>query len=192
VFKSLNIIFHSDVLLAQGAAPTLKATECGQFVETLLFVFEYAKENFQESAEVRRLCSEIIVFIGSLCFENQHFQELARTSGLLQAVCNHPLEYLMEPALRNVIIPTYCCLIHANPPNFARTFAENSAQPILQFIQKEMTLSSERRGEEISLGKNIPSRTLSRKTSVSSLNSTYSKAESFSTQTSNSLTLTDS
>lgn len=117
-----------------------------------------------------------------------------RTTGLLESLCNHPLEYLMEPALRNIIIPTYCCLIHDNPTNFKLTFAENSVQPILQFIEKEISYCNER-NSEISLGgKNVHSRTLSRKTSVSSINSSYSKAsmaESFSTQTSNTIGLTD-
>lgn len=44
------------------------------FLEAVRFVFEYAKDNFQESVEVRRLCSEIIIFIGSLAFENYQHQ----------------------------------------------------------------------------------------------------------------------
>lgn len=40
-------------------------------------------------------------------------------------------------------------------------------------------------------GKNVHCRTLSRKTSVSSINSTYSKAESYSTQTSNTIGMID-
>jgi hypothetical protein len=40
----------------------------------------------------------------------------------------------MQPALRNVLVPTVCCLIHQNPKNFALAFSENSAQPILNYI----------------------------------------------------------
>lgn len=44
IFKTLNIIFHVDVFLAQ------KVIEChALFMETLRFIFEYTKENFQES-----------------------------------------------------------------------------------------------------------------------------------------------
>ena len=46
----------------------------------------------------------------------------------------------MEPALRNVLVPAVCCLIHGNLRNFALAFAENSAQPILNYIEKEMAL----------------------------------------------------
>jgi hypothetical protein len=130
------------------------------------------------------------VFLGSLAFENYTYQEAIRKAGLLESLCNHPLEYLMESSLRNIIMPTYCCLIHDNSANFSCTFAENSAQPIVQFIEREIAYCNEQMSEISLGGKNVPSRTLSRKTSVSSINSSYSKAsmaESFSTQTSNTI-----
>lgn len=114
----------------------------------------------------------------------------------MESLCNHPLDYLMEPALRNIIMPTYCCLIYNNPANFSLAFAESSAQPAIQFIEREMAFISERKSEEgteVTL-RSMPSRTLSRKNSVSSINSSYSKtsmAESFSTQTSNTLRFPD-
>jgi hypothetical protein len=37
-------------------------------MDTVLFIFDYVKENFQENVEIKRLCSEIIVFIGNLAF----------------------------------------------------------------------------------------------------------------------------
>jgi hypothetical protein len=37
----------------------------------------------------------------------------------------------MEPALHNIIMPTYCCLIHNHPANFSLAFAESSAQTII-------------------------------------------------------------
>jgi hypothetical protein len=84
------------------------------------------------------LCSEIIIFIGHLAFENVENQEEVRISGLLESLCNHPLEYIMEPTLRNILIPTFCCLINDNKENFKQTFKENSVQPILQYIDKEI------------------------------------------------------
>lgn len=104
----------------------------------------------------------------------------------------------MEPALRNIIIPTYCCVIYDNHGNFKKTFAENSVQPIVKYIEKELHFLDLKKGEEdhinevgLSGGKNVHCSTLSRKTSVSSLNSTYSKAESYSTQTSNTVGIID-
>ena len=97
---------------------------------------------------MRRLCSEIIVFIGNLAFENNQQQEAIRASGLLESLCNHPIEYLMEPALRNIIIPTYCCVIFENSGNFKQTFAENSAQPIVKYIEKELHCLNEKKSEE--------------------------------------------
>lgn len=68
-------------------------------------------------------------------------------------------------------------------------------QPILQYIEREIGARTEREDlfTDLTLNskKNL-SHTLSRKTSVSSLNSTYSKAsvtESFSTQASTTLAL---
>lgn len=54
----------------------------------------------------------------------------------MESLSDLPLEYLMEPALRNIIMPTYCCLIYNNPANFSLAFAESSAQPIIQFIER--------------------------------------------------------
>lgn len=51
----------------------------------------------------------------------------------------------MEPPLRDILVPTVCTLIHNNPVNFKLAFAENSVQPILNYIQREITLLSDQR-----------------------------------------------
>lgn len=63
---------------------------------------------------MRNLCSELIVLLGHLAFENFDNQERIRLSGLLESLCNHPLEYIMEPVMRNILVPTFCCLIYDN------------------------------------------------------------------------------
>jgi hypothetical protein len=144
----------------------------------VLFILETAKLGFQESCDAKELCSQVMVLVGGLAFENASNQEALRAGGVLEAVCNHPLEYIMDPALRNVLLPTLCCLVHMNPKNFASAFAENSAQPLLNYLEKELALLGEGEGEEevVESGKHVHCRTLSRKTSVSSINSSYSKA----------------
>lgn len=40
---------------------------------------------------MKNLCSELIVLLGHLAFENFDNQERIRHSGLLESLCNHPL-----------------------------------------------------------------------------------------------------
>jgi hypothetical protein len=40
-------------------------------------------------------------------------QNLIRESGLLEAFCNHPLEYMMDP-LRHVFVPALCAVVFGN------------------------------------------------------------------------------
>lgn len=69
-----------------------KTLECTpNFLEVLLFLLETTKSNFQESIEMKNLCSELIVLLGHLAFENFDNQERIRHSGLLESLCNHPL-----------------------------------------------------------------------------------------------------
>lgn len=103
----------------------------------------------------------------------------------------------MEQSLKHVLMPAYCTLIYQNKSNFAVAFEENSPQPVLQYLLRESKALKERRVEEdpivVDTGTSKSVRPpLSRKTSVSSINSSYSKtsmAESLSTQASNHLAL---
>jgi hypothetical protein len=55
----------------------------------------------------------------------------------------------MEPTLRNIIVPTYCCVIFENANNFKKTFSENSVQPIVQYIEKEISYKKRLEEEHI-------------------------------------------
>ena len=82
-------------------------------MKALGFVFAYSKDNFKETLETRHLCSEIMVFLGNMTYENEGMQNLVRESGLLSAFCNHPLEYMMDP-LKHLFVPALCSIIHQN------------------------------------------------------------------------------
>jgi hypothetical protein len=53
----------------------------------------------------------------------------------------------MEP-LKNLFVPTLCCVIHQNIDNFKVAFSENSAHPILQYIEKEICNRNEKKNED--------------------------------------------
>jgi hypothetical protein len=124
-------------------------------------------------------------FLGSLSCENKQYQDLLREAGLLAALSNHPLEFFMEP-LKHSFVPALCALVHKNFNNLTEAFKENSVLTVANYIEKEMA----REGREEEPFLEVPQqqcRALSRKTSVSSMNSlksAYSKAESFSTHAS--------
>lgn len=177
LFKSLNVIFHANLCMAQ------KIIDCTPlFLQALLLVFVQVRDLFKVNHEHRQLCSQVMQFMGSLACENKHYQDLLRECGLLSALANHPIEFLMEP-LKHSFVPALCSLVHRNSGNLTEAFKENSVLTVVQYIEKEMI--KEGREEEPFL--EVPqqqNKVLSRKTSVSSMNSlksTYSKAESFST-----------
>ncbi len=96
----------------------------------------------------------------------------------------------MDSSLRHVLIPSLCCLLHNNPDNFSTAFEDYSAQNILQYLTKEITERKNRKMDD-EIFDHLPAKagqchTMSRKTSVSSLTSNYSKASisEYSAQTS--------
>lgn len=96
----------------------------------------------------------------------------------------------MDSSLRHILIPSLCCLLHDNPDNFATAFEDYSAQNILQYLTKEITDRKNRKLDDEFFdpfpAKTGQCHTMSRKTSVSSLTSNYSKASisEYSAQTS--------
>jgi len=50
--------------------------------------------------------------------------------------------------LKNLFVPTLCCVIHQNIDNFKVAFSENSAHPILQYIEKEICNRNEKKNED--------------------------------------------
>ena len=118
-------------------------------------------------------------------------QNVVRESGLLASLCDHPMDYHIDP-LKNIYLSALCTVVHNCQKNLKEAFCENSVTPVLKFVEKEISSSSEKKEEEpcneLGLPKTSQCKTLSRKTSVSSMNSTYSTyskasmAESFSTQ----------
>lgn len=69
IFKSLNIIFGFGAISAQLSLPPSPA-----FLKAVLFILETAKLGFQESSDAKELCSQVMVFIGGLAFENTNNQ----------------------------------------------------------------------------------------------------------------------
>ena len=59
----------------------------------------------------------------------------------------------MDGYLRDVHIPTFCCLIYDNKSNLSLFLKDNSPQPIIKALRKEMTAhpSLSRKGSTSSL-----------------------------------------
>jgi len=62
---------------------------------------------------MKKLCNEIIIFVGNMTYESYINQNLIREHGILNGLCNLPLEYMMDP-LKHIFIPTLCSVIHQN------------------------------------------------------------------------------
>lgn len=53
----------------------------------------------------------------------------------------------MEP-LKHIFVPSFCSLIYRNHQNFEEAFKENSVLTILKYIEKEISLSCEKKIED--------------------------------------------
>ena len=58
--------------------------------------------------------------------------------GLLEEIFNLPIQYIMDGYLRDVHIPTFCCLINDNKSNLNLFLKDNSPQPIIKALKKEL------------------------------------------------------
>ena len=101
----------------------------------------------------RALLNELILLLGYLGGSEGGFQKKLGESGLLEELFNLPVQYLMDGYLREVHIPTFCCLIHDNKANLSLFLKDNSPQPLIKALRKEINCHS----------------SLSRKASTSSL-----------------------
>lgn len=56
--------------------------------------------------------------------------------GLLEEIFNLPVQYIMDAYLRDVYIPTFCCLINDNKANLSLLLKDNSPQPLIKSLKK--------------------------------------------------------
>ena len=57
-------------------------------------------------------------------------------SAVLEEAFNLPIQYLMDASLREVYIPSYCCLIHDSKSNLNLFLRDNSPQPLLKALRR--------------------------------------------------------
>lgn len=62
--------------------------------------------------------------------------------GLLEELFNLPIHYIMDGYLRDVHIPTFCCLIHDNKTHLNLFLKDNSPQLIIKALKKEIACHS--------------------------------------------------
>ena len=56
--------------------------------------------------------------------------------GIAEEAFNLPVQYIMDSNLRDVYIPTFCCLILDNKINLNLFLKDNSPQPIFKMLKK--------------------------------------------------------
>ena len=128
----------------------------GSFVGSCCTMIRYCKRQMQEysdSAHPKSLLNEILIFLGYLSLEDTDVQRKLYESGLLEEVFNLPVQYIMDSYLRDVHIPTFCCLINDNKINLSLFLKDNSPQPIIKAIKKQLStrLAITRKGSTSSL-----------------------------------------
>lgn len=96
-------------------------------------------EEFNNSVHPKSLLNEIIILLGYLSFEDAGVQKKMYESGLLEEIFNLPVQYIMDGYLRDVHIPTFCCLIHENKTHLNLFLKDNSPQPIIKALKKEIS-----------------------------------------------------
>jgi hypothetical protein len=84
------------------------------------------------------LLNEIIILLAYLSLEDVFVQKKSYEIGLLDEIFNLPVQYIMDSYLREVYIPTFCCLINENKANLNLFLKDNSPQPIIKLLKKEM------------------------------------------------------
>lgn len=93
-------------------------------------------EEYSDSTHSKSLLNEIIIFLGYLSLEDTDVQRKLYELGVLEEVFNLPVQYIMDSYLRDVHIPTFCCLINDNKINLSLFLKDNSPQPIIKALKK--------------------------------------------------------
>ena len=84
------------------------------------------------------LFNEIIILLAYLALDDAFVQRKAYEIGLLEEIFNLPVQYIMDSYLREVYIPSFCCLINNNKTNLNLFLKDNSPQPIIKLLKKEL------------------------------------------------------
>ena len=113
----------------------------GPFINSCCTMIHYCKREMEDSNNClhpKSLLNELIVLLGYMSFEDLTVQKRLMESGLLEEIFNLPVQYIMDSNLREVHIPTFCCLIHDNKAHLNLFLKDNSPQPIIKAIKKEL------------------------------------------------------
>jgi hypothetical protein len=58
--------------------------------------------------------------------------------GISEVLFDLPIPYIMDAGLRDICIPTFCCLIHQSKTNLNVLLRDNSPHQIIKTLRKEM------------------------------------------------------
>ena len=81
----------------------------------------------------------MIILLGYLAQDDAEVQKKLYDCGLLEEHFNLPIHYIMDSYLKDIYIPTFCCLINENKPNLNLFLKDNSPQPLIKALKKEMS-----------------------------------------------------
>lgn len=112
------------------------------FISASCTMIRYCKremEEYNDNPHAKSLLNELIILLGYLSREDIVIQKKLYDSGLLEEIFNLPVHYIMDSYLREVYIPTFCCLINDNKSNLSLFLKDNSPQPLIKALKKEMS-----------------------------------------------------
>lgn len=64
----------------------------------------------------------MMILIGNCCLNNKSNQNLIRKTKLLEKLHNFNFSFLMDPILKDVLVPSLCCVIYDSKENIREAF----------------------------------------------------------------------
>jgi hypothetical protein len=76
------------------------------------------------------------VFLGYLGLEDASVQKKMYDSMIMEEVSDMPIQFMMDPNLREIITPTLCCLIYENKTTLNFFLKDNSPSQIIKYLHR--------------------------------------------------------
>lgn len=78
------------------------------------------------------------MFLGYLGLEDPSVQKKIYDTFILEELSDMPIQFMMDPNLRDIITPTLCCLIYENKTTLNFLMKDNSPLQIIKYLRREI------------------------------------------------------
>jgi hypothetical protein len=142
IVKILNVCFEvSYVLFKKIFRDVEREPLFASLLNKLYRLIVYCKKEYEQedsNNNSKLLLNEIIVFLGYIGLEDPSVQKKIYESLIFEEISNLPIQFMMDPNLREIITPTICCLIYENKTTLNFLMKDNSPLQIIKYLRKEI------------------------------------------------------